>query len=298
MVFLKVVKDKSYYMRFQVKYARRRSGQTDYFARRRLCVQDRNKYNTPKYRLVVRITNRDIIGQIIFARLEGDHVLAAAYSHELPHFGVKLGLTNYAAAYCVGLLLARRVLTKLNLADAYKGKEDPDGEEYNVEPGEGPAPFRAFLDVGLRRTTTGARIFGVLKGVVDGGVSVPHSVRRFPGFDAESKQLDAEVHRNYIFGQHVANYMKHLQEDDEDFLKKHFARAIEAGVEPGDFEKIYAKAHAAIRKNPVRPKEEYKPYAGLKPKQKKRNLAQRKNRVSQKKAAFLRKLQAQKEAAA
>ena len=35
--------------------------------------------------------------------------MCAAYSHELPHYGVKVGLTNYAAAYCTGLLLARRV---------------------------------------------------------------------------------------------------------------------------------------------------------------------------------------------
>ena len=36
-------------------------------------------------------------------------VVCAAYSHELPRYGVKVGLTNYAAAYCTGLLLARRV---------------------------------------------------------------------------------------------------------------------------------------------------------------------------------------------
>jgi len=36
-------------------------------------------------------------------------ILCAAYSHELPRYGVKVGLTNYAAAYCTGLLLARRV---------------------------------------------------------------------------------------------------------------------------------------------------------------------------------------------
>ena len=39
---------------------------------------------------------------------------------------------------------------------------------------EGARPFRAFLDVGLARTTTGARVFGVLKGAVDGGLDIPH----------------------------------------------------------------------------------------------------------------------------
>jgi len=30
------------------------------------------------------------------------------------------------------------------------------------------------LDVGLKRTTTGAKIFGALKGAVDGGLNIPH----------------------------------------------------------------------------------------------------------------------------
>jgi len=47
--------------------------------------------------------------QVAYARIEGDVIVCAAYSHELPRYGVKVGLTNYAAAYCTGLLLARRV---------------------------------------------------------------------------------------------------------------------------------------------------------------------------------------------
>ena len=47
--------------------------------------------------------------QIAYARIEGDMIVCAAYSHELPKYGVAVGLTNYAAAYCTGLLVARRV---------------------------------------------------------------------------------------------------------------------------------------------------------------------------------------------
>lgn len=39
-------------------------GKTDYFARKRLVTQDKNKYNTPKYRFVVRFTNKDIVCQV------------------------------------------------------------------------------------------------------------------------------------------------------------------------------------------------------------------------------------------
>ena len=87
-------------------------GKTDYHARKRLIVQDKNKYNAPKYRLVVRFTNNDVICQIINAKIEGDVTLAVAYAHELPRYGIKVGLKNYAAAYCTGLLLARRVREK------------------------------------------------------------------------------------------------------------------------------------------------------------------------------------------
>merc|ERR1712072_708020 len=93
MVFVKVVKNKAYYKRYQVKFRRRREGKTDYFARRRLTIQDKNKYNTPKYRFVVRFTNKDVICQVIYATLKGDRVLAAAHSQELKdaRYGLTVG---------------------------------------------------------------------------------------------------------------------------------------------------------------------------------------------------------------
>jgi len=50
-----------------------------------------------------------LLTQVAHSRIEGDKIVCAAYSHELPKYGVKVGLTNYAAAYCTGLLVARRV---------------------------------------------------------------------------------------------------------------------------------------------------------------------------------------------
>uniref|UniRef100_A0A8C6GU99 Large ribosomal subunit protein uL18 n=1 Tax=Mus spicilegus TaxID=10103 RepID=A0A8C6GU99_MUSSI len=99
MGFVKVVKNKAYFKRYQVRFLRRREGKTDYYARKRLVIQDKNKYNTPKYRMIVRVTNRDIICQIAYARIEGDMIVCAAYAHELPKYGVKVGLTNYAAIW-------------------------------------------------------------------------------------------------------------------------------------------------------------------------------------------------------
>merc|ERR1712147_242315 len=125
-------------------------------ARKRLVIQDKNKYNTPKYRMIVRSSNTDVTCQIAHGRLEGDIVICAAYSHELPRYGVKVGLTNYAASYCTGLLLARRILQKFKLDSVYEGNNNVDG----------PGAFRACLDVGLARTSTGAKVFAAMKGAV------------------------------------------------------------------------------------------------------------------------------------
>ena len=43
---------------------------------------------------------------------------------------------------------------------------------------------------------------------MDGGLDIPHSDKRFAGFSKDGKQLDADVHRKYIYGGHVAAYMK------------------------------------------------------------------------------------------
>jgi len=123
MGFVKVIKNKAWFKRYQVKYRRRREGKTDYFARRKMVRQDKNKYNSKKYRLIVRFTNTKCICQVAYATLLGDIVVAAANSTELKQYGIPAGYKNYAAAYCTGLLCARRVLKKYGLDQQFKGKK-------------------------------------------------------------------------------------------------------------------------------------------------------------------------------
>lgn len=56
------------------------------------------------------------------------------------------------------------------------------------------------------------------------------STKRFPGYDGESKNFNAEVHRKHIFGQHVADYMRQLAEDDDEGYKKQFSQYIKNGI--------------------------------------------------------------------
>merc|ERR1712203_293006 len=210
--------------------------------------------------------------------------------------GVKVGLTNYAAAYCTGLLLARRLLSQLNLSDIYEGQVEVDGDEYNVESlDDSPAPFRCYLDVGLNRTTTGARVFGALKGAVDGGLEINHSMSRFPGYDEESDDFNAEVHRGHIFGKNIGEYMSNLSESDEDSFKRQFAQYIKEGITPDTIEEMYTKAHAAIRANPSVKAAEKEKFKGTRYLRKKMSLAQRKDSAKQKKDAYRRKLEEEDE---
>lgn len=62
------------------------------------------------------------------------------------------------------------------------------------------------------------------------GLPVVRSLKRFPGYDAESKEFNAEVHRKHIMGMNVASYMSYLMEEDEDAYKRQFSRFIKNGV--------------------------------------------------------------------
>jgi len=256
MAFVKVLKNAAYFKRFQVAKRRRREGKTDFKARQKMVRQDKNKFNNRKYRLVVRFTNSRCICQVAYATIRGDFVIASASSKDLTHFGIPVGHTNYAAAYATGLLCARRVLKKMELADTFKGKETLDGDEYHVEDEEGERrPFKCILDVGIRTTCVGARMWGALKGAVDGGLHVPHSTKNFPGYKpAEDKgaeaEYDAETHKARIFGEHVKEYMEMLQEEDPTKYEAHFAKFVANDIDADKLEDMYGEAHKKIRENP------------------------------------------------
>ena len=172
-------------------------------------------------------------------------------------------MTNYAAAYATGLLLARRTLKKLGLDEDFTGVEEADGEYQlteAIESDEGTRrPFKAFLDVGLVRTSTGNRVFSAMKGASDGGIYIPHSENRFPGYDIEGEELDAETLRKYILGGHVAEYMEGLADDDEERFQSQFKKYIENEIDATDIEEIYQQAHKAIREDPLKKDEEAGP---------------------------------------
>lgn len=80
------------------------------------------------------------------------------------------------------------------------------GNDFTVDDQGDRRSFRCFLDIGLARTSSGANIFGALKGAVDGGLNIPHGIKRFPGF--KNDKLDSKILTDRIYAQHVASYYK------------------------------------------------------------------------------------------
>ena len=128
-------------------FSRRRRGITNY--RKRLALL---KSGIP--RAVVRFSNAKVTVQIIDFAKEGDKVLASANSADVAGAGWKGSKTNIPASYLSGMMAAKRAL-KAGVSSA-------------------------VLDIGRITPTPGGRAFATLKGLVDGGLEIPHSDDLFP----------------------------------------------------------------------------------------------------------------------
>ena len=200
--------------------------------------------------------------------------MTQANSTELKQFGLTAGLTNYASAYATGLLCARRLLNLKGMDKIYEGNSKVDGKLYSVndKPNEERNPFKAALDIGLVRASTGNRAFGAMKGACDGGLYIPHSESRFPGFRKAKVEVitnkrgkaiaqegekaaavyKPEEHKDHILGQHVQVYYDLLKKGDANVFKKQF-KNWETCLTTSKAKNIpehYTKIHTAIRAKP------------------------------------------------
>lgn len=125
-----------------IPYRRKREGKTNYNRRRKLIA-------SKELRLVIRKSNKNIITQISKYEVDGDKIVVGTNSRELIKKGWKGGRGNIAAAYLTGLLLGTKA------------------KKQGIK--------KAILDIGLAHPTKGGVVYSALKGVVDGGVEVPHS---------------------------------------------------------------------------------------------------------------------------
>lgn len=261
MSFEEVQKVRSRMKRLRLPLRRRREGKTDYRQRHNLIRHSKRNYGEVKSRFVVRITNQKVICQIVQAYPVGDKVVCSAESTELVKYGVTFGLKNYSAAYATGFLCARKMLSKLGLSEAYTGAEQIDGEDYfESDNEEGPKAYRCYLDIGLSRSTQGAKVFAAMKGACDGGLYIPHSPSKFVGYNKETKELNAEELKDRIFGAHVAEYMRTLQKENPEKYSLQFGVYIKKGISPDDIEGVYSSAFEKIRDDKFNEQKEKKTY--------------------------------------
>jgi large subunit ribosomal protein L18 len=171
--------------KYKLPFRRRREGKTNYGARIKLVDLD-------KYRLVVRISSAHVIVQIINVGDNGDETIVSAHSKELQKLGWLGGTKNTSAVYLTAYLCGKKAINK-------------DIKE-------------AILDIGLKSSTKGSKVFAALKGAVDAGLNIPHGDSILPD-------------ENRIAGEHVAEYAKSL---DEDGLKKQFSQYLVRGLQPAD----------------------------------------------------------------
>lgn len=131
----------------KVSFRRRRKRKTDYKARESFL-----KAKEP--RLVIRKTNRYLIVHIVKSKEAQDFTLCYANSKELNKFGWHMGLKNIPAAYLTGLLIAKKA------------------KEKGIK--------KVIVDIGLLRSTKGSKIYAVVKGAIDGGLSIPFKIEMAP----------------------------------------------------------------------------------------------------------------------
>ena len=200
--------------RYRVPFRRRREGKTNYRTRRTLVLS-----RVP--RLVVRLTLKHSIIQVIEAEAIGDKVVISAHSRELAKkYGWLSNCGNIPSAYLTGLLCGYRAVAN----DVNK----------------------AFLDVGLHIPSKGTRVFAAMKGVVDAGVEIPHSEDIIP-----------DVSR--LNGTQIADYAIHLSSEPEVYKLK-FSKILAKGTRPEDlpehFSAVKDKIISAFEKKVKEKKEE------------------------------------------
>ena len=168
--------------------------------------------------VTVKVSSQNVAAQVLKPTPTGDIVVTSAHSRELEKQGWKGALNNLPACYLTGILIAKKALEKgVNNAVLYIGKDH-------------------FT----------SRVAACMKGIVDGGISMPVSEESLP--DEER-----------ISGQHIADYAGTLKENQEEYNSR-FSAILKNGLSPEDypshFEEIKNKISGGkTAEKPIPPKE-------------------------------------------
>ncbi len=137
----------------RLRFKRRRNGQTDYRRRMKLL-------RGGDLRAVVRISNTQVICQLIEFGMDGDNIFDSISGQTLVDnykWPKNISRKSVPASYLVGFALGNRA----------------------VKAGH----KNAILDIGLAASSPGNRVFAALKGMIDAGLEIPHGESVLPDED-------------------------------------------------------------------------------------------------------------------
>ena len=170
-----------------MQFKRKLLGKTDYKKRLSL-VKSR------EIRLVVRKALRNLQAQLIEYNENGDKIILSASTKELEKkFNLKSPKSNLPAAYLLGLLIGKKALKK--------------------------GIKKAILDIGMYRSVKGSKLYGVLKGALDAGLSIPHSKETLPSNDRITGKHIVDYNKNKSYKVNINELGKHLNEVKEKIMK-------------------------------------------------------------------------------
>jgi len=181
-------------------YRRRREGKTDYRLRKKIVIS-----HLPF--VAIRVSNKNILLQIIKAETNGDTILGSAQSKQLQKFGWPFTRKSIPASYLCGLMLGLRVKDKIG--------------------------SRVIVYMGVEPYIIASRAAAAIKGLVDSGLKVEANPKSFP----EDEK---------IRGDHIVSYVKNLRASDLDLYNKRFSNYIREGLNVEEFSNIFEKVRKAI----------------------------------------------------
>ena len=183
--------------------------------------------------ITIKVTNQNILTQVLEPSITGDKVITSAHSTNLAKLGWKGSLNSLPACYLTGLLLGKKASFKgIDNAILYTGKD-------------------AFTE----------RLSACLKGIIDGGIEIPSSEDSFPSIErlsgehianyASSLKTDSETYNKRFStiiknGLNPENYKSHFEEFKEKIMNldiQNFTKDNNNQIEYNDKNKVEVKDH-------------------------------------------------------
>jgi large subunit ribosomal protein L18 len=181
-------------------FRRRREGKTDYHLRKKIVVS-RLPFVT------IRVSNKNILLQVIKASTKGDTVVESVHSRQLQKFDWPFSRKSIPASYLCGLILGYRTGGKID--------------------------SRVIVYMGVEPYIPGSRAAAAIKGIVDSGLKIEANAKTFP-----------DDHK--IKGEHIMEYAKNLKSSDSDLYNKRFSNYIREGLNMDELSDTFEKVKKMI----------------------------------------------------